>query len=323
MTELTPIAYGGIVPIPPDPGTTERTDVEAAIPTLAEGAYYSVMLIDPHDKTRWIKGGAINLDKSLTLNTLIWTARRNPQFIAILSDHSKHPGLEGLSPGQQGRFIGTDGVVSNTPVNAWPYIQDYRLALSSFAHEAVSTPEPKLLQILASGNRDIHPDHAHNNASAHAYGGLMDWIRGAIGMVWTDMEEWAMLGAAIANPAYAPYKTLVDRRIGQLDLSCGAASWVRRLHMKVNYAIHRPLLAAGAIHAIDRTVEPWGAGALIGSKSNEQTVDQAFDKWTANFKAALEYYDENDIGNVKPRAMNERPIYIPAHFFPYQTVAYH
>ena len=321
MTESTKIAYGAVVPVT-DRGTVERTAVEASLPDLAEGVSYLISLIDP-DPVRWERRGVPGYSKSSLLDGLSISANSYPELIPILSDRTHRPGSEGLVPGQRGRYVDNNGRRSNVPVNGWPYVQDYRLALSALAHEAVSTPEPKLMQILASGSRDIHPDHAHNNTSAHAYGGLMDWVRGAIGMVWLDIGEWETLSLAIANPIYTPYKTLVDRRIGQIDLSCGAASWVRRLHMKVNYAIHRPLLAAGAIHAIDRTMDPWGAGALIGSKSNEETVDDAFNRWTAGFKAAVEYYDENNIGSVKPRDLRDRPIYIPAHFFPHQTVVYH
>ena len=321
MTEAIKLAYGDVVPLT-DPGTAARTAVEASIPDVAEGVYYCIVLLDS-DPSRWMRGMVLDNNKSTALSRLYWRLLNYSGLIPVLCDYSHDPGTEWQVPDQRSVYITTNGRRSYFPVNAWPYLQDYRLALSALAHEAVSTPEPKLMQILAPGNRDIHPDRAHNNVSAHAYGGLMDWVRGAIGMIWLDMEEWESLAIAIANPAYTPYKTLVDRRIGQLDLSCGAASWVRRLHMNVNYAIHRPLLAAGAIHAIDRTMDPWGSGALIGSKSNEQTVDDAFNKWTAGFKSAVEYYDDNDIGNVKPRDLLDRPINIPAHFFPHQTVAYH
>lgn len=219
-------------------------------------------------------------------------------------------------------YVSHTGLASAEPVNQVPYIQDYRLILATFAYQVISTPEPKLKQILSAGTQQIHPDHPHNDASAHSYGALMDWARGVIGLVWTDTEAWEVLPKDPALLAWQQQKTQTDNRLEKLCAECASASWAINLQLNINAAVHRGLLQLGTYHGMDRTSKPWGAGGFIASKPGGRTVQQAHDENVVAFEKAVHYYFDKDIGNVPPRGEGDRPIYIPAHFFPPSPVQY-
>ena len=206
------------------------------------------------------------------------------------------------------------------PISAVPFLQDYTMVMSILAHEAITDLNSKLHQIIAAGSRALHPNDPHNDESANAYRATLDWLRGVIGMVWADCELWR--ANAPGTPEYDIQATLVKRRFAQLCSDCSGKNFVRRLQMRMNHGVHAPLLAQGNLYAMDRTSEPWGPGAFIGSKPGGITIDAQWDAWIANFKKALLDYDDRDLGNLQPRIGGSRPVYVDEKFWPPSPVQY-
>ena len=236
------------------------------------------------------------------------------QSAAFYRDRGLIPVL--VEAGLSRKYLALDGrSFSDTPVNAVPYLQDYRHVLGTFAHQLMTTPEPKLKQLVGAGSRQIHPDDPHDDNSAHAYGALMDWGRGVIGMIWKDMETWEALDPP-PNPAFGVQKALVDKRMKQVCGQCATKNWAVMMLLNMHPALQRAAMRTGSFYEMNRNSKPWGIGGFIGSKPGGLTVEEAHDQWVASFTDALHHYYDNDLGNAPPRDQYDRPIYIAASFFP-------
>ena len=299
-TSPTYLAYGD-----------EITDLDNV--SLDPSLTYS-FLISPNDGARWIGLGTYQDLQGAFIRDHARRKERGENTTVFAAERAYSSSRT---------YIDYQGRRSTTPVNAMPYILDFRHVLANFAHQAVSGIEPKLRQIIGANSQQIHPDHPHDDASAHSYGAVMDWVRSVIGLIWTDLKGWEDLPAAdITNPIFIQQRDLVHTRIGLLCIECGTGQWVRQMQMNMDTTTQRALLATGALHAMNRTATPWTAGSLIGSKPGGKTVQEAHNEWVAAFEKAIRHYDDNDLGNVPPRGENDRPIYIPAHFFPPSPVQY-
>lgn len=119
-----------------------------------------------------------------------------------------------------GKYLDADGNPQDTPVNKWPYVQDYKLATAIFAHCISTEHRPHEMQIISQTSHRHLPLTPHSKTSINANTTTLDQFRGMASATWDHTNLMAIFSG--------PYNILLPSAKKLVKALCFV--WVFRAH---------------------------------------------------------------------------------------------
>ena len=294
-------------------------DLVTADSVVAEGVVpVSIVLVKP--KTRWAIAGQYRIGTDqyhhATLSaafqaTLPYTSR----------DKQAEPHLY-VGPPNSGfsGYFKLDGTgVKKTPVNKWPYVIDFKLATAIFAHMVSAEYRPHEYQIGQQASFSHRPLDPHDDQSNLSNSTALNQFRMMAGQTWSRIRTMEVFSG--------DYKRLLPRTQQMIDLlcfECGYGSFMRKAVHKMHHASFQTRHNLGDTPSIVRsaTDDFWRPGLNMTSAGGNASVSS---RWRTNitlFRQARDHYDDNDLGNLQPRELSDRPVYVDPRLWPPSPVQY-
>ena len=212
------------------------------------------------------------------------------------------------------RYIKLDGSGSQlTPLNKWPYVQDYKLATAIFAHRVSSEYRPHEYQISQQMSRGHRPLDPHSDASNQANSVTLNQFRMMAGLSWSRIRTMEVFSGnyLLLLPAA---KMMIDA----LCFECGFSSFMRMAVDKMHHANFETRHDAGDTPSILRPLDGsfWMPGPNMTSSGGNASADSKWRTHISFFRQARDHYDNENLGNLTYRRSNERPVYVDPSFWP-------
>ena len=211
-------------------------------------------------------------------------------------------------------YIKHDGSgVQSTPVNKWPYVQDYKLATAVFAHRVSSEYRPHEYQIAQQMSRGHRPLDPHSDASNQANSVTLNQFRLMAGLSWSRIRTMEVFSGnyLLLLPAA---KMMIDA----LCFECGFSSFMRKAVDKMHHANFETRHDAGDTPSIVRPSDGgfWMPGPNMTSSGGNASADSKWRTHINMFRQARDHYDDENLGNLTYRDHGERPVYVDPSFWP-------
>lgn len=223
--------------------------------------------------------------------------------------------IAGPTDFRNGYFLEDGSGFSPNPVNKWPYVIDYKLATAVFAHRVSAEYRPHEFQIAQQGSRGHQPLAPHGDASNQANSIALDQFRMMAGITWSSIVLMEVFSG--------DYKILLPRSrtmVEALCFQCGFGNFMRKATTKMHMASFETRHDLGDTPSIvrrDPDVGFWRPGPNMTSTGGNATPASKWRSRINQFKLARDYFDDNDLGNLKPRHPHfDRPRYVDASIFP-------
>ena len=213
-----------------------------------------------------------------------------------------------------GRYIKLDGSGGQlTPVNKWPYVQDYKLATAVFAHRVSSEYRPHEYQISQQMSRGHRPLDPHSDASNQANSVTLNQFRLMAGLSWSRIRTME-----IFSGNYLLLLPAAKMMLDALCFECGFSSFMRKAVDKMHHASFETRHDAGDTPSIVRPTDGgfWTPGPNMTSSGGNASADSKWRTHINMFRQARDHYDNENLGNLTYRDKPRRPVYIDDNFWP-------